>query len=85
MNIIASKPNQVRLRDLSFELPNIGIENLCDVFFKQTKPLSNINADIDWHLAMLKNVTRCVTRQSLNATSEAMQAKSQKIEGLDRH
>ena len=36
VSIMASQPNQVRLRNLSFELPNIGIENLCDVFFKQT-------------------------------------------------
>ena len=58
VSAIASKPKKVRLPGHRFELSKNGIESLCEVVFKQTKPLSNINADIEWRREMVKHLTR---------------------------
>ena len=71
VSAIASKPKKVRLPGHRFELSKNGIESLCEVVFKQTKPLSNINANIEWRREMVKHLTRRAVEQSLTPGSES--------------
>jgi 4-hydroxybenzoyl-CoA reductase subunit beta len=65
VSAIAAKPKLIRLSSQLTDLTEAGIASVAQRVFDQVRPLSNIDADIDWRRAMSRTLT-------LKAFEEAM-------------